>query len=103
MKSFFGNNFDIEIDVNDVNNILSTVPFRKYNVLFKTSNGLDENIEIDCEDTIESMLKYYFYYIKHPELINTKDKIKLLYKGQQINFGDKKLPENILKMRKILK
>ena len=100
MKSFFGNNFDIEIDVNDVNNILSTVPFRKYNVLFKTSNGLDENIEIDCEDTIESMLKYYFYYIKHPELINTKDKIKLLYKGQQINFGDKIIARKYFKNEK---
>jgi len=100
MKSFFGNNFDIEIDVNDVNNILSTVPFRKYNVLFKTSNGLDENIEIDCEDTIESLLKYYLYYIKHPELINTKDKIKLLYKGQQINFGDKKIARKYFKNEK---
>ncbi len=31
MKDFFGNNYDIEIDVNDINNFLPTVPFRKYN------------------------------------------------------------------------
>ena len=33
IKDFFGNNSDIEIEVNDVNNILPTVPFQKYNIL----------------------------------------------------------------------
>ena len=59
IKDFFGNNSDIEIEVNDVNNILPTVPFQKYNILFKSSNGINAKVEIDYKDTMENMLKYY--------------------------------------------
>ena len=100
IKDFFGNNSDIEIEVNDVNNILPTVPFQKYNILFKSSNGINVKVEIDYKDTMENMLKYYLYYIKHPELINSKDKIKFLYKEQQINFGDKNFAGKIFKNEK---
>ena len=100
IKDFFGNNSDIEIEVNDVNNILPTVPFQKYNILFKSSNGINAKVEIDYKDTMENMLKYYLYYIKHPELINSKDKIKFLYKEQQINFGDKNVAGKIFKNEK---
>ena len=46
------------------------------------------------------MLKYYLYYIEHPELINSKDKINFLYKGQPINFGDKNIARKIFKNEK---
>ena len=100
LKDFFGNVHNPIIDLNDINHIFPSLPITRCNVLFKSSNGIEKNVETDLEDTMENLLKYYLNNIEHPELIVRKDKIKFLFNAQSINFEDKKFLKKYFKNEK---
>ena len=60
----------------------------KINVFFWPTNGQKTTIIFNISTTIDEMLKTYLLKINHPEYIND-NKIRFLYNGKAINYGDK--------------
>ena len=83
-----------KIIVIDNNNLLiNSLKFNgknlgKINVFFWPTNGQKTTIIFNISTTIDEMLKTYLLKINHPEYIND-NKIRFLYNGKAINYGDK--------------
>lgn len=83
-----------KIIVIDNNNLLiNSLKFNgknlgKTNVLFWTTNDQKTVFAFNISTTKDEMLKKYLLKINHPEYIND-NKIRLLYNGKAINYGDK--------------
>ena len=76
----------IRIDVN----MLDDVCYERKNILFKTTWGINNKLEIIDIRPIGWLLKYYLVVVKKPELIrDINNKIVFLYQGTKIEFNNR--------------
>ena len=71
--------------INDFDDLLLKEPIKNYNISFKTSQGITENLYSFLGSKIEKILNNYLNYIDHPELINDRSKITFLYKAKIVD------------------
>ena len=81
---FFLFDYNPVIFVIDINNLIKPI-----DITFKTCQGSIFTLTSNCKRTVGYLLMQYLDEISHSELIDRYDKIKFLYKTQQIKFGDK--------------
>ena len=87
--------FDIQMQMDNKIKEKSNIP--KKNIIFKTTQGVQNSFVFDHGTTIDEILKKYCVGIGRPDLINCKDKICFLYNACKLRFGDKTKIEDFFK------
>ena len=75
---------------------IEAVRGKEINIIFKTTQGLTINILFTQGDTIDHVIKKFFYKVDKPQLIKT-NKICFLYLARQLKLGDKTKIEDFFK------
>ena len=77
---------------------LSTGP--KMHVIFKTTQGVNTDLFVDYDTTIDKLLEKYLKTVNRPDLIGDKNilrKICFLFNAYQLKFGDQTPVKNFFK------
>ena len=61
----------------------------KMQIIFKTTDDKIFTITVDCEMSVDDLLKQYCKEFGHPDYIGTYNKIKFIYKAGLLRFEDK--------------
>ena len=82
------------------NNKLSSK--NKLNFIFKTTQGVIRNINVDYGTTISELIKKYFNIMGKPELFNNPRDICFLCNAKRLNFNDNTKIEDFFKNASII-
>ena len=68
-NNIISNNLDNENIINDNNRIFN----EKVNIKFLSCTGIDVNIDVELDKTVEEIIKLFFNEINRPDLFGDKD------------------------------
>ena len=71
------------------NNNINMPDLTKMQINFKTTDDKIFTITVDCEMSVDDLLKQYCKEFGHPDYIGTYNKIKFIYKAGLLKFEDK--------------
>ncbi len=71
------------------NNNINMPDLTKMQITFKTTDDKIFTITVDCEMSVDDLLKQYCKEFGHPDYIGTYNKIKFIYKAGLLKFEDK--------------
>ena len=71
------------------NNNINMPDLTKMQINFKTTDDKIFTITVDCEMSVDALLKQYCKEFGHPDYIGTYNKIKFIYKAGLLKFEDK--------------
>ena len=71
------------------NNNINMPDLTKMQINFKTTDDKIFTITVDCEMSVDGLLKQYCKEFGHPDYIGTYNKIKFIYKAGLLKFEDK--------------
>ena len=71
------------------NNNINIPDLTKMQISFKTTDDKIYAITVDCEMSVDALLKQYCKEFGHPDYIGTYNKIKFIYKAGLLRFEDK--------------
>ena len=71
------------------NNNINMPDLTKMQINFKTTDDKIFTITVDCEMSVDDLLKQYCKEFGHPDYIGTYNKIKFIYKAGLLRFEDK--------------
>ena len=69
----------------------------KLNFIFKTTQGIIRNLDVDYGTTISELIKEYFNIVGKPELFNNPQDICFLVNAKRLNFNDNTKIEDFFK------
>ena len=87
MNNINGNFMNMNLNENNLN--INNSEIQKMNVIFKTAKGIRTNIQIDCEKTVDQLLKIYLTRVGKLDLYQKKSKdVAFIHNAQLIKYGD---------------
>ena len=87
MNNINGNFMNMNLNENNLN--INNSKMEKKNVFFKTTKGIITNILIDCEKTVDQLLKIYLTRVDKLDIYQNKFKdVCFLYNAVKISYGD---------------
>ena len=92
MMNNFQMGFNSQNSMNNNNMMFNNInmpDLTKMQIIFKTTDDKIFTITVDCEMSVDALLKQYCKEFGHPDYIGTYNKIKFIYKAGLLRFEDK--------------
>ena len=86
MNNINGNFMNMNLNENNLN--INNSEIQKMNVVFRATNGINTPIQIDCEKTVDQLLKIYLTTVDKLDLYHKPHDVCFLYNAVKISYGD---------------